>query len=554
MTETTIDPRKYGHRETEPGVFQESLVQEYLGGNRKVLDELDLKDRKILESAIDERILTELINAEMDKIIRDEEVNGGSGNFFDPYAPSNAESEPTQQDTGSSSSTPDASAVIEPSDSEPTVSTPSNEDVEPEPQGPDSPTSGSSGGGEPPDGGEPEDGNNSEGSSDGRGGILGVIVPAIIIACTAFYFLFIRGSNISLVNVGISTLVIVVGLALATGLFLLFAYALSFFDIFFTQVPSGESKFVVKGETFHKLLACVEGSTFDPKTYEKIRLKPGQKDPNRSWLNNFGIFWIGIWPFFKVYKYRFSWDKPIRVGEGYSKDKVEHRENEIVDSMINRYPYAIIVAGSEIGSYISYNFFLVVTIEATNPVKAMFDIKPSGSWLIVLQARVQDAVRAWVSNQNVENVLKIMSDKDGKDNFIRGGITHINDGLGEKTGVIVDEMQVVTVDPIINDSKISDALTAKVRAQEEGKATVAKADAEAEAIRLVAKANQDRIQATLIPLLQLPGGSEAIAAEAIRDALTGNQTATTLVLGGQAPGLMINPPSNSGRTDQTAKT
>lgn len=465
----------------------------------------------------------------------------------------------TQADDGSSSA--DTPMTDQPSDkSASTAPTPETSVGADEPKGSDSPTSGSGGGEQPPNGGgEPPLNGDEKTPSPKRQteSFLPTALMTIAITGTAAYFLFIRSGKISLDQfIDLATLAFVI-VAAATILVALTAYALSFFDIFFTQVPSGEIKFVVKGETCHRAIASVVGWTIDGKTGDMRKLQPGESDPNLNWLSQLGIFWIGIWPLFKVFNYKFSWDKPVGIGEGSDKQKIFHRENIVVDSLLFRYPYAIRVSGSETGGYISYDILLVVTTLALNPITAIFGIKPSGSWITILQTRVQDAVRSWVSKQDVKSVLEIMNDK--KSEFTELVTDYVNQNLVDLIGVAVAELRVVSVDPVIEDQKIRDALTEKVRAEEQGKADVVAAEFKAQAQRIranavayeitqVASANEDRIKRTILTLLEKPDGIQAIAAEALRDGLVGNRTATTLVLGGQAPGLMINSTSSPSQT------
>lgn len=400
------------------------------------------------------------------------------------------------------------------------------------------------------------------------------VLMILLISVMGIYFFFIRNSN-STENTIWAIGVFLVGMITLIGMVAMTAYTLAFFNIFFTFVSEGQYKVLRKGETYYGAVGSVHMHAVNPRTGEIRKLQPGEKDPYLSFADELfgllGIRWIGIWPFITVYKYPFKWIQVLFTSTGELSGGFEvKKRDEVVGSIFHLYTYAARIIGAESKENIPFDLVLAVTTKVINVRSALFSIPSKDGWLNRVLADVHSAVRQRVKTLTVDELFKTVRGTSNPDDllgFESELIEFISKG-GPRTpgtiglvGVEVIGIKVLSVTASgTNSDEITKALEATKIAQENGRATVAAAEAQATATRLAADASAytiiteadaqgHRVDRVLSPALQLPGGANVFVAEAQRDAIKGSK-AQTLVLGGTSPGLMI-PPSPPSVTEQS---
>ncbi len=363
----------------------------------------------------------------------------------------------------------------------------------------------------------------------------------------------------------IKVLVIVVAASVPT---VLLAYLLALFDFIFMTVPSGQIKVIVKGESFHWAIPNIDGHTIDHVTNDIRPLKPGETDPNKTFLNNwFGLWMVGIPVMRSVFHYDFRWPKIKITGEEDDGSKIFHidRREENVKTIFWRYAYPVVSKESEVKGQIPQDISTLVTIEIVNPRKALFDIQPPGEWLTRAMGVIIAAIRKYASQRTLEELQQELrsssttagSGKPSNTDFEKE-IMRLANGTDKKPSKLVTQIGVkvsaismlsIKVHDPTGDNRLTNAVTAKVVAEEEAKAVRAKADgdayqidkigtARAEVIKKIAKADAKRVKDVVVQAASVPGGADVLIAEAQRDGITASKAGTLVV--GQHSGVMLN--------------
>ncbi len=348
-------------------------------------------------------------------------------------------------------------------------------------------------------------------------------------------------------------------------------YLLAYFDIFFMFVSEGQIRFVMKSKSFHRAVESIKGYLIEKDTGKLRPLAPGEKDTGVNILSQLtGIYIVGLWPIYNVFKYWFSWSK-LKIS-GQARHEVEDRK-EIVKSMLFRNPYPMTAPAAETSGNIPYDIETLTTLQATNPQKAMFGVQPTGSYLTEATARVMSAVRLYASTRTIDELrqcliklhnaglMPAMQGPNPAAASFENEIMHlVNDGptgLDELFGVKVVAIQLFDLqlhDPS-EDKALTKATTAKAVAEELNKVKDEDAKGDAKAIRTrtdaqvyqidqVTKANNRRIRATFRAANVVPGGIDILKTEALRDAIVGSK-ASTLVFDPSKAGLMLTPSAST---------
>ncbi|MCC6290485.1 hypothetical protein IT398_00185 [Candidatus Nomurabacteria bacterium] len=333
------------------------------------------------------------------------------------------------------------------------------------------------------------------------------------------------------------------GIPLITVFLILLVNLMARNDFIIGFVPEGQIKAVLAGDSLHKLLVNIGGYDYDRELRE---ITPSSK--KKPW-RPFGIYWIGLPPFKSVLRYPFSWvkwDKP----EDSAHFALIPRNREIVSSLFFRYPYGVQVRGIRLKGNIEVEITLVVTLEIVRPETTLFRIQPTGNWLGLVIAKVEEATRGWAGEKgnegeefDVEKLRSLAAREEGAADDLRTRIMEMNghpptEGLPESADgtrrlcgvdiISVDFQGWKFVDPdaekAYQSEEIENRVADGVRAKADGEAARIGKVGDAEARVIAAKLNAaggnhtlaaslaqaTALQETNVRVLSLAGGTPPI--------------------------------------------
>ena len=306
-------------------------------------------------------------------------------------------------------------------------------------------------------------------------------------------------------------LLILIIICIAT--FPFFAFALGKMSLFFTTCPSGNVKFIVRGET---VVAIIHTGTekFQP---EEIL--------NRTPLM-FGLFWVGIPGINQVHE--FLIDKSAENPQGTEpSDWLINRGEVKVDSLRIYMQRSFVFRNIELKDRTPVNVLVTTKLMVVNWFTAVFELKGkffenAGS---VLEAAVADILKDFT----LEEFIAAPKGEVG------GILEELKDDTGvfalefiKQVGLEIQGIAMPRQDP--GDQKLRDAMNALIIAQKEGQAKVANATASAEAKKLEAEGDKAGFQA----LVDALGGDAQKAAAVLRAQAIAKSSITTFVDGGGA--------------------
>lgn len=297
------------------------------------------------------------------------------------------------------------------------------------------------------------------------------------------------------------------------------AWALSTFNLFFTTCPSGNMKFVMKGETIHRVIYNPEdllihlGKTWvlEPESFK------------RRWSLLFGLFWVGIPGVLRVHEFPITKDQENPEAGEDPKTWITQRGEVIVDSLRLVMQRSFVFMNIELKDRSVVNVLVTTKLRVLDWFIPVFNLKGKffENTAGLIEAEVNDVLKELTLQQLVEA-------KKGEDGGILSHLKIENCSFGkalkEQVGLDLEGIAITRVDP--GDSKLRDAMNAKVLAQKEGEATIAKAEADAKAtitrakgdasaLIELAKAEQKKLQR--LGLLKIGVGG---AVELVPDART----------------------------------
>lgn len=294
----------------------------------------------------------------------------------------------------------------------------------------------------------------------------------------------------------------------------------------------------------------------------------------RDWLLKalFNMEWIGIYPFFQLRKWEFAYNKLVR-DPGATAGNIEYHltpKKGTARSVFFMNTVGMSFSGLETvapgDQVIPVKVEILVTVEATNIYKMQFRTG-SNSWLERLTAAIEDAMRSRVASHSYFALLKDGSTDTApettcpnpKQEIIEGIMAVINGTdtchslLRNLLGIKVVEIRFLSVEL---DEKLGaqrEALTVALMAEttEEalGKGVIKKARAAAEATRLQADADNNRLAVELGHYSNHPGAVPGLFARSV------GSLAGTVVLGDDASKRMtVAVPATHGTTRPPATT
>jgi hypothetical protein len=205
---------------------------------------------------------------------------------------------------------------------------------------------------------------------------------------------------------------------------------------FVTIVPEGKAKAVMRMEGFEKFLIQWKGYTFDY-----------SKDGDDKWTviegkerHLFGgLRWVGIPPFWSIYKYEFSW-----IGVDVNGNPIPHVK-EILDHIpLKEDVYAAEVAEAEDRELLPLSLWLLETMWVINPYKALFRVE---NWSEMIINRIRPLGRDYITSSPFKDLITMLP-AIGQEVHTR---IEASGGLGEefkeRYGVEVRKSEVRQINP-----------------------------------------------------------------------------------------------------------
>ncbi|PIS34573.1 MAG: hypothetical protein COT37_01940 [Parcubacteria group bacterium CG08_land_8_20_14_0_20_43_9] len=247
---------------------------------------------------------------------------------------------------------------------------------------------------------------------------------------------------------------------------------------FFTFVPEGTVKSVVRGYRVERVLIQWRGHYLD-KGYNVCKVDeshPEEKHPLG------GLRWYGFWPALGIYRYPFEW-----VGVKVD-GTIQHHPREWLDYIILKDDqYHFSVEEAEDLNKLPLTLHFIVKIRVVNPYKALFVAE---NWLELTIQPLRAAVRDKVTEKTYDEHIKQMSDI-GSDIFRELSVADGSiPGIEEQYGIKIVSLGVIGIDP---PADYRAATLKKFNAEMEREATIISAEAMRDKVSIEADGDAARI-------------------------------------------------------------
>ncbi len=282
-----------------------------------------------------------------------------------------------------------------------------------------------------------------------RGWILfwSILVEMLVIGCSLFF-------PISLLWRGI---IVVVFLGLAGFCLVYFWWAPN--NLFFTFVPEGRAKIVVRGDAFKKVLIQWEGYRLD----NDGNVVEGSS--KRKGLFG-GLKFYGLWPIDDIYIYDFQWT-------GIKEDgSIDPHPKETIDYVLLKDDvYGLKEEKAEDKNLLPLDVTVALTIRVVNPYKALFNVQ---NWLETLYNRIRPYIRDFITTGTYEEFI-VSQDRMGPRIYSKLKEEEIINEFLDRYGIEIRKIEVKDIDPGEDYRK---ATLAKYLAEREKEKVVVEAEAE----------------------------------------------------------------------------
>lgn len=322
--------------------------------------------------------------------------------------------------------------------------------------------------------------------------------------------------------------------SIAVALVILGIWAIAHTNTFFCFIKEGQGVIIKRGESFHRIIIsyhghhCVvveekvgEGSNMKMvRRWKIIPGKPGELEHPSGFLGflekRFGIYWIGVYPFFKVMTYQFRWNEWEQKSEegGGTIPSLKHREELTNFFYVQTFNYALFLSGAEtggkrdgkenVGGNISINAQITLLLRIIYPQVAILQ---NEDWFEQLEAVVLDHARLYVGSRTFEQLHTSLHSTSGetKNEFCEHIMSlNAHAPIGAETDSVIDAFGVEIVGAVImsvelagDSKKIAEATTAIYVAEQKAKATIVVAEAKAKEIELIGKAEANAFKSRL---------------------------------------------------------
>lgn len=276
----------------------------------------------------------------------------------------------------------------------------------------------------------------------------------------------------------------------------------------------------------------------------------------RGWLRQLiwptGIYWISIfWPFRQVHVMEINARSLKPEADGMVGENGQVKDAGSISNLVTertktiwflrlRFPRPVLTSDIELVDGVILRLLIGTKVRVVNPFIVMFQFV--GDFFPSFDKAVESAIVSTFSNSNTtypvwQKMQKGKGSELGKALNENLNTLTQNDkdtpvGLRRALGLEVEECWIVGYELSGDSAKIADAQRAKLLAEEEGKGTIAKAEAEARAIEILARAKGMDFHERIHALVQ-KGVAPNIAAEVVAriDQAENLKGVSTLVLG-----------------------
>lgn len=241
-------------------------------------------------------------------------------------------------------------------------------------------------------------------------------------------------------------------------------------NLFFTFVPEGRAKIVVRGDAFKSALIQWKGHDLarrpsgNTDTWDVIE-RPDQ--PKHFWG---GLRFYGLWPLDDIYLYGFAWTNVLQDGT------VQKHPKQAIDYVLVKVDvYWAQVQKAEDKKMLPLDVEMVLTMRVINPYKALFRVQ---NWLETVINRIEPAVRDAITGDTYERWIS--GEEDLADRIISDRETKkLLKELRSSFGVEVSAIEVRSINPTTAELDESRRATLKKYFAEKEKERIAvEADAE----------------------------------------------------------------------------
>jgi len=305
-----------------------------------------------------------------------------------------------------------------------------------------------------------------------RGGTLissiFIEIMAIAILCAPPWFLPIATIwKISIISIGIFVVLIM-------DFFLIYFWWAPN-NLFWTFVPEGRAKIIVRGDAFKKVLIQWQGHKLIEQAAPDGSADKGDviESPAKKTLFG-GLRIYGCWPFDDVFVYNFSWTNLTESGEPKT-----HVKETLDYILLKDDVYLVEVKEAEDRAMLPLDVQIILTIRILNPYKALFQIQ---NWLEAVKNRIEPAIRDCVTKDTFENWIAEPKDL-GQRIFVN---------LKKKNGIVTElrtrygvDLRALGVRDVNPSGDFRGITVKKVTAEKERERILVEADAEKQRIEMV---------------------------------------------------------------------
>lgn len=330
---------------------------------------------------------------------------------------------------------------------------------------------------------------------------------------------------------GVALGLLVVGI---NGLGLLVYYAAQY-KIFFTAPKEGTAEFFMTGNVVRRMIMLWKGRRAKgPKNGQSVDdqfdIETGEREQSifhylnpLNWMEMFGIYWIGIWPFYPIYRYDFVWteekvDENGKIVPYTRRATKKSGEGQTAFIRVNDTNYFFVIDDVKTKGGLPTKFVLLVTVRIVNPYKALFR---GEDWLERTGGAINDMVIRYAGVLEYEEITAskpaplsvfengvatlarewyleelIKSLGDGKNDDNQGTDLLLNYGVE----IVAAKRHSFDFADTEAAKQLRDATTQRYTAEQKGLGEAAEATGKAAAITTLANAEKYRIDTTYAPI------------------------------------------------------
>jgi len=245
-------------------------------------------------------------------------------------------------------------------------------------------------------------------------------------------------------------------------------------NLYFTFVPEGRAKIVVRGDAFHKIIIQWKGHKLskqqqkDAKGDVIVDINDVIREETSFRQTLFerilrifgGLRCYGFWPIEDIYLYDFEW-----VGMKQNGELDPHPKETLDHVLLKDDVYGVLVEQAEDKGLLPLNIRLALTMKIVNPYKALFRVQ---NWYEMVINRITPYVRDFVTTNTYQEFIQgeTRIDKGVMERLIGEGIL---DEFKNRYGVKLRKIEVKDIDPSKDlDNPIRKATIQKYLAAREG--------------------------------------------------------------------------------------